>query len=262
MMKIREILAQFSKGEIGIEEAEKLLKLDFLERIGDHTIFDHAREARRGIPEIILGESKPPEIVSEIIRKVMENKRIIIVSRASRSHFDAVVDAIGSEGVKWEERARMIVIDRIGPCAREGLIGILAAGTSDISVAEEARIVAEVMGCQVMTAYDVGIAAFHRFVDPLESMLKNGCDAIVVVAGMEGALASVVSSLSDVPVIGVPTSIGYGMGGRGQAALLSMLQTCSPGLVVVNIDNGVGAGATAALISLRSRRLRSEGSDR
>jgi len=148
----------------------------------------------------------------------------------------------------------MLRVEREQAMASRGRIGILAAGTSDLRAAEEARTVAEAMGVEVMVARDVGIAAFHRFLDPLVAMLEAGVDALVVVAGMEGALASVVSSLADVPVIGVPTSVGYGAGGEGKAALVSMLQSCSPGLTVVNIDNGIGAGATAALISLRCRR--------
>jgi len=253
-MNVRDILERYRRGEIDEEGAEKLLKLDFLERIQNHTVFDHAREARRGIPEIILGNSKPPNSVAEIIKHVVADRDIVIVSRASRSHFEAISEAIGPEGVRWEDKAEMVVVDRRKGQRARGRIGILTAGTSDIRVAEEARIVAESMGCEIVSAYDVGIAAFHRFMEPLRSMLEKGCDALVVVAGMEGALPSVISGLTDVPVIGVPSSVGYGMGGQGEAALLSMLQTCSPGLVVVNIDNGVGAGATAALISLRARK--------
>jgi len=130
-------------------------------------------------------------------------------------------------------------------------IGVITAGTTDIRVAEEARTVAEAMGCQVVTAYDVGIAGFHRHIGPLRRMLQEGVDAIVVVAGMEGALPSVIASLANVPVIGVPTSTGYGFGGGGTGALTTMLQSCSLGLGVMNIDNGVGAGAYAALIARR-----------
>ncbi|MEM3059701.1 MAG: nickel pincer cofactor biosynthesis protein LarB [Methanomassiliicoccales archaeon] len=256
MMKIREILDLFKNGRIDYSEAENLLRLDFLERISDHTLFDHAREARRSVPEVIFGEGKTPETVSEIVQKIIQRKNVLVVSKASQDHFRAIIDAIGRDGVRWERRARLIVIEKSHTQEKIGLIGILAAGTSDIAVAEEAKIIAEIMGCEVMTAYDVGIAGFLRFTDPLLSMLRKGCDAIIVVAGMEGALASVVSSLVDVPVIGVPTSVGYGMGGSGHAALLSMLQSCSPGIAVVNIDNGIGAGAIAALISLRARRTR------
>jgi NCAIR mutase (PurE)-related protein len=133
-------------------------------------------------------------------------------------------------------------------------VGLLTAGTSDIPVAEEAALVMEHMGCRVERGYDVGVAGLHRLAEPLARMVKSGVDVLVVCAGMEGALPSVVTGLVDVPVIGVPTSTGYGLGGDGTAALLSMLQTCSPGLVVVNIDNGVGAGATAALIARGARR--------
>ncbi len=127
----------------------------------------------------------------------------------------------------------------------------MTAGTSDIPIAEEAAVVAAEMGSVVISAYDVGVAGLHRLAAPLRDMRERGVDAIVVAAGMDGALPSVVAGLVDVPVIGLPTSVGYGLGGRGVAALLSMLQTCAPGLAVVNIDNGVGAGATAALIANR-----------
>lgn len=253
-MEVREILEKYSKGEISFEEAEKLLKLDFLERIGDHTLFDHSRSARRGIPEIILGESKDPEVLADIVGKVMETRDLLIVTRTTPRHFTAIKERIGDrDGVRWAERARMVIVDQRKERPVLGRIGILAAGTSDIGVAEEAKEVAEAMGCEVITAYDVGIAALHRVLSPLRQMLEANCDVLVVVAGMEGALPSVVSGLVDVPVIGVPCGVGYGRGGMGEAALLSMLQTCSPGLVVVNIDNGVNAGATAALISQRCR---------
>jgi hypothetical protein len=150
----------------------------------------------------------------------------------------------------------LVVIDKRPDRPKVGKIGILTAGSSDISVAEEAKAMAELMGCEVLTEYDIGVAALHRFLEPLAKMLDQGVDVLVVVAGMEGALPTVVSGLADVPIIGVPTSVGYGYGGKGEAALMGMLQTCSPGLVVVNIDNGIAAGATAALISLRCRRPR------
>lgn len=252
-MEIREILEAYSRGEIDIDEAEKRLRLDFLQKIGDHTIFDHARSMRRGIPEIIFGESKTPKVLAEIVSNVIENRELVLISRATPDHYRAVEKAVGDIAC-WKEKARMIVIDRRKKVEKIGKIGIMAAGTSDVTVAEEAREVAEAMGCHVITAYDVGVAGFHRILEPLSVMIEEGCDALVVVAGMEGALPVTISGLVDVPVIGVPSSVGYGKGGLGEAALLSMLQTCSPGLVCVNIDNGVNAGATAALISLRCRR--------
>jgi NCAIR mutase (PurE)-related protein len=192
-------------------------------------------------------------VVAEIVVKVMEQGDHLLVSRADRDHLRAIQQTIGVQGVHYNEAACMVVVDRRAGTVVRGRIGILAAGTSDNRAAAEAKVVAEAMGVEVTMAQDVGIAAFHRFLGPLADMIRSGVDAIIVVAGMEGALASVVSSLADVPVIGVPTSVGYGAGGDGQAALLSMLQSCSPGLAVVNIDNGVGAGAFAALICLRCR---------
>ena len=129
-----------------------------------------------------------------------------------------------------------------------GKVGIITAGTSDIGIAEESRLMCESMSCNCMTSYDVGIAGLHRIFPVLKEFIKSGVDAIIVVAGMEGALASVVSSTVNVPIIGVPTSIGYGYGEKGVAALAAMLQSCSLGLTVVNIDNGIGAGAAAAKI--------------
>jgi NCAIR mutase (PurE)-related protein len=253
-MNARDVLERFRKGEITLDRAEQLLKLDFLEVIGEHTIFDHAREARRGIPEIIFGETKSPQVVADIVGRVLSDREVILVSRASREHLEAVRSVVNGDSVRYVEKAKMIVVDMRKEKAVKGMVGILTAGSSDIAVAEEAKAVAEAMGCQVVTSYDVGVAALHRFMGPLMMMIDEGVDVLVVVAGMEGALPTVVSGLTDVPVIGVPTSVGYGYGGKGEAALMGMLQTCSPGLVVVNIDNGVAAGATAALISLRCRR--------
>jgi hypothetical protein len=132
-----------------------------------------------------------------------------------------------------------------------GCVGLLSAGTSDIPVAEEAALVARYMGCRVEKAYDVGVAGVHRLLEPLTRIIEAQADAVVVAAGMEGALPSVVAGLVDIPVIGLPTSTGYGLGGDGTSALYSILQSCSPGLVAVNIDNGIGAGAAAALIARR-----------
>ena len=139
---------------------------------------------------------------------------------------------------------------------------MISAGTSDIPVAEEAALMAEEMGCEVTCIYDVGVAGLHRLVAPLRELITRGTDAIIVAAGMDGALPSVVAGLVAVPVIGLPTSIGYGLGGKGVAALLAMLQTCAPGLTVVNIDNGVGAGITAAMIANRVAEARTRTNER
>jgi phosphoribosylcarboxyaminoimidazole (NCAIR) mutase len=155
--------------------------------------------------------------------------------------------------------ARAIVASRPGTERRlgAGIVGILSAGTSDIPVAAEASLAAAEMGATVMEAWDVGVAGLHRLVLPLERFVTARTDVIVVAAGMDGALPSVVAGLVDIPVIGLPTSVGYGLGGGGVGALTTMLQSCAPGLVVVNIDNGIGAGTTAALIANRASNGRS-----
>jgi len=253
-MNVRDVLEAYRQGSMDLHKAEQLLRMDFLERVGEHTLFDHAREARRGIPEVIWGENKSPAMVADIVRAVLKDRDAVLVSRASPEHVAAIEEVADGDVVRYIEGSRLIVVDRRPERPRTGRIGVLTAGSSDIAVAEEAKAIAEVMGCEVLTEYDIGVAALHRFLEPLARMLEQGVDALVVVAGMEGALPTVVSGLADVPTIGVPTSVGYGYGGKGEAALMGMLQTCSPGLVVVNIDNGIAAGATAALISLRCRR--------
>lgn len=214
---------------------------------------DFSREARKGIPEVVLAASKSDEQVVEIARAFVERNGHVLISRMRASTVERIIEAFGSEYVDLRREARAAAISAPGykRPSTGGRIGILTAGTGDIPVAEEARLVAEEMGCEVSTVFDVGVAGIHRLFDPLRSLIESEVAALVVAAGMDGALPSVVAGLSPVPVIGVPTSIGYGVGGRGRAALLSMLQTCAPGLVVVNVDNGIGAGSTAALIANR-----------
>jgi len=213
---------------------------------------DFDRETRKGIPEIVLAEVKTDEQVLSIVRAFVETNGRAVATRL-RAGTLALLQAEFPGHVDARPVARAAAIhapDYIRP-QTGGHVGILTAGTSDIPVAEEARLVAEEMGCQTATLYDVGVAGLHRLLSPLRELLASDVAVLVVCAGMDGALPSVVSGLSPVPVIGVPTSIGYGAGGKGRAALLAMLQTCAPGLTVVNIDNGVGAGATAALIANR-----------
>jgi len=235
--------------------AKKLSKnLLYIKEVGKLAKLDVHRESRKGIPEIVLAEGKTPEETAEIAEKFLAEKGRVIVSRASKRHIQAL-RKLAKRGIIMDvnEKARTVVLRRKGFTVKKtgGKIGIITAGTSDIPVAEEARVIAEEMGCQVLTTYDIGVAGIHRLFSPLQKMIKNGVSALVVVAGMEGALPSVVTGLVDVPVIGVPTSIGYGLGGGGVGALISMLQSCSPGLTVVNIDNGIAAGATAALIAAK-----------
>ncbi len=213
---------------------------------------DVHRSKRTGIPEAILAEGKTTDQVVEAMRRMAEASGVALATRVSQECAAALRRGLGKRmEVQRNVLGRTVVVREKGKRSRprHGKIAILAAGTSDIPIAEEARVTAEVMGCEVLSHYDVGIAGIHRLLDPLKQVLTNEVSAIVVVAGMEGALPSVVRGLVDVPVIGVPTSIGYGYGGHGQAALMTMLQSCAPGLTVVNIDNGFGAGATAALIA-------------
>jgi NCAIR mutase (PurE)-related protein len=217
-----------------------------------HARLDFAREGRKGIPEIVLAETKTDDQVVDIVRAFLDRTGRAIVTRLRpatverlRELRDAHVD------LREPARAAAVHAPGYGRPTTGGRVGILTAGTGDIPVAEEAKLVAEEMGCTVRAVYDVGVAGLHRLFGPLEELIAEDVGALVVAAGMDGALPSVVAGLAPVPVIGVPTSIGYGAGGRGRAALLSMLQTCAPGLTVVNIDNGVGAGATAALIANR-----------
>lgn len=224
----------------------------------DGTTLDFGRERRKGIPEVILGENKTDTQIVSIAHAFIRTNGRALISRMRPELFGRLHEEFADCQLILREPARAAAIYREGcsPPKTGGRVGLISAGTSDIPYAEEARLIAEAMGCLVTPIYDVGVAGLHRLLQPLQSLLKEGVDAIVVAAGMDGALPSVVSGLVDVPVIGLPTSIGYGLGGKGFAALLSMLQTCAPGLTVVNIDNGVGAGATAALIANRVARAR------
>ncbi|MFN8636658.1 MAG: nickel pincer cofactor biosynthesis protein LarB [Chloroflexota bacterium] len=214
---------------------------------------DVGRESRKGVPEVILADRKRPEDTLLAVRAFLDGRGRAILSRTPDSlieqlraeHADCTCDVLGRSGIVVLKRASF------RPPPPGGNVGVLTAGTSDVPYAEEAEVVAREMGCTVAAFYDVGVAGIHRLADPLRTFREQGVDAIVVAAGMDGALPSVVSGLVDVPVIGLPTPIGYGLGGEGVAALMTMLQTCAPGLTVVNIGNGVGAGATAALIANR-----------
>ncbi|MBN1936341.1 MAG: nickel pincer cofactor biosynthesis protein LarB [Anaerolineae bacterium] len=215
---------------------------------------DLHRARRKGVPEVILAEGKTLDHALKIVRIFLEKSGRAILSRVSpelenklRGDFDGVE-------FEWYASARAAVLTRTGfeRPATDGRVGILTAGTSDVPAAEEAAMLCKEMGCAVYTTFDVGVAGLHRLFDPLRKMLEEyQVDVLIVAAGMDGALPSVVSGLSDVPVIGLPTPVGYGLGGQGVAALYSMLQNCAPGLAVVNIGNGIGAGAMAGLIANR-----------
>ena len=214
---------------------------------------DFRREERTGAPEVVHASGKDPEQIRSIVDSFVSKRGRAIVSRIGDDVALDLVNRYPSHKSRHLRRARMLVIRTADfVVSTGGSVGIITAGTSDLPAAEEARVLAEEMGCTVTMTSDVGVAGIHRLFGPLDAMLKSGVDVIIVAAGMDGALPSVVSGLVDLPVIGLPTSTGYGLGGNGLAALLSMLQTCAPGLSVVNIDNGVGAGVSAALIANRA----------
>ena len=220
---------------------------------------DFSRHGRKGVPEIVLTSTKTvPQSLSIAAAFLRETGRAIL-SRVSPELEQALREEYAQHGsLEWYAASRAAILRAPGNSVPPtgGTVGIITAGTSDLPMAEEAAIVCQEMGCKVETVYDVGVAGLHRLFPPLERLLDEDVDVIIVAAGMDGALPSVVSGLVDVAVIGLPTSVGYGMGGKGEAAILSMLQTCSPGLAVVNIDNGVGAGAIAGLIANRAARAR------
>jgi hypothetical protein len=246
-----DLLADVAAGRRTVDDAASALRSLGYVGVGDFARLDVTRGARAGTPEFVYGEAKSVEQLVAIVAGYLEHSDTVLCSRTSAEQAAAVAEH--HPGADYDPRSRVLVVRRpdAAPLAARGVAGVLAAGTSDVGVAEEAAAVCRSMGVTVVSAYDVGVAGLHRLAGPLDEMRAAGAAAIVVAAGMEGALPSVVAGLVDVPVIGLPTSTGYGLGGRGEAALLGMLQSCSPGLVVVNIDNGVGAGATAALIARR-----------
>jgi len=236
-----------------VPNARKLLSLYSLEKIEDFAKIDTGRKFRRGIPEVIFAEQKQLSEIKKIIQRVLKKSNSILVSRLKRNDYIKILEFSKKNKLKIEigKNSTSILIYKKPLKKNKGRIGILTAGTSDIGVAEEARLMCEAMNCQCFSSYDVGVAGLHRVFPILKEFIKKEVDSIIVVAGMEGALATLVSSSVNVPVIGVPTSVGYGYGEKGIAALASMLQSCSLGLAVVNIDNGIGAGAMASSIANR-----------
>ncbi|MFW9903472.1 MAG: nickel pincer cofactor biosynthesis protein LarB [Candidatus Thorarchaeota archaeon] len=258
MRDVEHILKQFKEGKINLKEAKAELNLFSLEFIEDGVTLDINRHLRKGIPEVIYAEKKSPELLLSIISKYMVENSAILLSRVLTKHLNPIREKFSENfdlhiAPSHEPFTVTITSKNYHFESTSCNIGILTAGTSDIPIAEEVKAIAHLMGVQTVQFNDIGIAGVHRIIRPLKQMIKQNVKAIVAVAGMEGALPAIVSSLVNVPVIGVPASTGYGYGGKGEAALMTMLQTCSPGLVVVNIDNGINAGATAALIAKQSK---------
>jgi len=246
-LKIKSILESVKSGKITPEEAYSQLKNLPFEDIGFAKV-DHHRTMRKGFPEVIYCEGKTTKQIIEIIKKLAKHNHSIMATRANKEVFKAVKKTIRN-AVYFETAKIISVINPKSqfPKSQQGRILIITAGTADIPVAEEAAVTAELLGNSVERLFDVGVAGIHRLFNSIEKI--NSANVLIVVAGMEGALASVVSGLVDKPVIAVPTSIGYGASFKGLAALLAMMNSCSPGIAVVNIDNGFGAGCMAHLIN-------------
>ena len=243
--KLKDMLERFQSGDVSIDTV--LLELNHLpyEDLGFAKL-DHHRALRRGFPEVVLGLGKTPEQIATITKSLTKKTDTVLITRANAEAFKLVRASV-PDATFHENAAKAIVVDRrVKPILEPGVL-IVTAGTSDLPVAEEAALTAHLMGCSVDRVTDVGVAGVHRVLDHISTLQK--ARVIISVAGMEGALTSMVSGLVSVPVIAVPTSIGYGASFGGVAALLGMLSSCSPGVSVVNIDNGFGAGYIASLIN-------------
>jgi len=244
---IRRLLRGVKSGGVSVDDAVERLRHLPLEDLGFATL-DHHRALRRGYPEVVYGQGKTAEQIVEIVSRLARMEQAVLVTRVGSEVYEAV-HARHPQAV-YHAVPRLVVVP-VGraPRPRPGVL-VLSAGTSDLPVAEEAAVTAEVLGNRVERAYDVGVAGLHRLLARKVSLAR--ARVIVAVAGMEGALPSVVAGLTDCPVVAVPTSTGYGAGAGGQAALLAMLNSCAGGIGVVNIDNGFGAGLLAAMINRQS----------
>ena len=238
------LLADVQRGTLTPEQAsERLATLPF-EDIG-HTRIDHHRSLRTGLPEVIYAAGKTPDQAAQIALRMAITGVDVLATRATQQHFDAIHTLLPV--AVYHAEARLVVLRQTPETATLGQVAVLCAGTSDVPVAEEAALTAELFNTQVSRFYDVGVAGLHRLLAVRAELAK--ADAVIVCAGMEGALPSVVGGLVGVPVIAVPTSVGYGASFCGTSALLGMLNSCSPNVTVVNIDNGFGAAYTATLIA-------------
>ncbi|HMK65729.1 MAG TPA: nickel pincer cofactor biosynthesis protein LarB [Thermodesulfobacteriota bacterium] len=244
--RLKKLLNQVKVGKVSVDEAVNKMKHLPFEDI-DFAQIDHHRSLRKGFPEVIFGEGKTAEQVMEIMGRMTRNKENLLVTRLDAEKAEAVQKKFPNAVYHPLSRVLTIIPKSIVKKSGGGLVLVISAGTSDIPVAEEAFLTAQIMGNQTEYLYDVGIAGLHRLIAKHEKVLS--ASVLIVVAGMEGALPSVVGGLVDRPVIAVPTSIGYGASFNGLAALLGMLNSCASGVAVVNIDNGFGAGYLATLIN-------------
>ncbi len=248
--RVEALLRDLREGSITVGEAlEALRGLPYID-LGLAKVDTH-RALRKGFPEVVYSPGKSPEQLARILSSLIDGGGPVMATRASPPMFEAVKAALGDDEVKYYPEARIIAAGKPRR-APTGRVVVMTAGTSDIPVAEEAAVTAELMGARVERVYDVGVAGIHRLLDHRRTL--EGARAVVVVAGMEGALPSVVAGLTEAPVVAVPTSVGYGASFDGLAALLAMMSSCAPGTAVVNVDNGFGAGYFAAVINGRQNR--------
>ena len=245
-VRLRAALEDFKRDGISIDDLMSQLR-DMPYEDLDFAKVDHHRAIRKGFPEVVFGQGKTPQQIASISAALLESSDTLLVTRASPAAFDAVKAGPGSDA-QYDELARTIAVDRRTDHVPTPGVAVLCAGTADLPVANEAAVTAELMGCGVERINDVGVAGLHRLLGYLPILRKS--TALVVVAGMEGALPSVVGGLVNTPIVAVPTSVGYGASFDGLAALLAMLNSCAPGVGVVNIDNGFGAGYLAATINM------------
>ncbi|MDA8221418.1 nickel pincer cofactor biosynthesis protein LarB [Desulfosporosinus sp.] len=238
------LLENVKEGRVGVEEAVSDLKKLPFEDLGFAKV-DHHRNIRNGYPEVIFCQGKTIDQIKIIVQKLMVCNNNILATRAGKEVYEGILEVTGD--AVYYETARIVVVKRRDIVVTDKIIAVVTAGTSDISVAEEAAVTAEILGNKVDRIYDVGVAGIHRLLANTNHLMR--ANVLVAVAGMEGALASVVGGLVDKPVIAVPTSVGYGANFGGLSALLTMLNSCASGIGVVNIDNGFGAGYLASMIN-------------
>ena len=262
MTSNREILEALASGKISVEDAEMKLRLLALEEVGEIGMLDINRQDRTGVPEVVFAESKSIEPLNNIVEGMVSKKNAALLTRVDREKLAALKihnSTLKFDVTGFDDHLTVLVYNQEWKePPKVGKIAIITAGTSDITFACEAEAIARIMGVESLTFHDVGVAGIHRLIGPVRKVIEEGVEAIVVFAGMEGALPTVIASLVDIPVIGVPVPTGYGHGGAGETALASMLQSCAPGLTVVNIGNGLGAGAFACLIAKRCAQRASE----
>ncbi|MEL4896091.1 nickel pincer cofactor biosynthesis protein LarB [Crocosphaera sp. Alani8] len=252
---LQELLKGVSRGEISTETALEQLKNFNFESVGNFAKVDHHRHLRTGFPEVIWGPGKTPEQIIQIMTTMASHSPVVMATRIETAIAEQLEAEIPS--LTYYPTARICALQTAQiPSQGLGVISILTAGTADLPVAEEAAITAQLCGFQTQKLWDVGVAGIHRLLSHRE--LLNAADVIIVVAGMEGALPSVVAGMVDCPVIGVPTSVGYGTSFGGVAPLLTMLNSCATGIGVVNIDNGFGAAILAGQILRTAKRINSK----